>query len=75
MDFIVGLPPSRFRGRVYDSILVVMDQFTKMARYIPVNATIGAAELAEVFVNTIFKDYRTPTGITSDWGPQFTSSF
>ena len=75
MDFIVGLPPSRFRGRVYDSILVVMDRFTKMARYIPVTATIGAAELAEVFINTIFKDYGTPTGITSDRGPQFTSSF
>lgn len=75
MDFIVGLPPSRFRGRVYDSILVVMDRLTKMARYIPVTATIDAPELAEVFVNTIFKDYGTPTGITTDRGPQFTSAF
>jgi hypothetical protein len=60
---------------VYDSILVVVDRFTKMARYIPVNATIDAAELAEVFMNTIFKDYGTPAGITSDRGPQFTSAF
>ncbi len=52
-----------------------MDRFTKMARYILANATINAAELAEVFVNTIFKDYGTPAGITSDRGPQFTSSF
>ncbi len=52
-----------------------MDRFTKMARYIPVNATIDAPELAEVFMNTVFKDYGTPVGITSDRGPQFTSSF
>ncbi len=75
MDFIVGLPPSKFRGKVYDSILVVVDRFTKMARYVPVNATIDARELAEVFINTIFKDYGTPRGITSDRGPQFTSQF
>lgn len=75
MDFVVGLPPSKFRGRVYDSILVVVDRFTKTARYIPVNATITASELAETFINTIFKDYGTPAGITSDRGPQFTSQF
>lgn len=75
MDFIVALPPSRFRGKVYDAILVVVDRFTKMARYIPVNDTIDAPELAEVFMNTIFKDYGTPEGITSDRGPQFTSKF
>lgn len=66
MDFIVRLPPSRFQGWVYDSILVVMDRFTKMAYYTPVNLTISAAELAKVFINTIFKDYGTPIGITLD---------
>ena len=51
---------------MYDSILVIVDRFTKMARYIPINATINALELAEVFMNTIFKDYRTPASITLD---------
>ena len=37
-----------------------------MACYILVTANIDALELAEVFVNTIFKDYSTPTGITTD---------
>ena len=40
-----------------------------MAWYVPVNATINALELAEVFMNTIFKDYGTPIGITLDRGP------
>jgi hypothetical protein len=68
MDFVVGLPLSWFRGWVYNSILVVVDRFMKMACYIPVNATIDALELAEVFVNTIFKDYGALVGITSDRG-------
>lgn len=31
MDFIVGLPLSKLRGKVYDSILVVVNRFTKTA--------------------------------------------
>ena len=30
------------------------------------NATISVAKLTKVFVNTIFKDYRTLTSITSN---------
>jgi hypothetical protein len=56
MDFSVRLPLSRSRGNIYDAILVVMDRCTKMARYIPVNHDIDAPELAEVFMNTIFRD-------------------
>ena len=43
--------------------------FTKISCYIPVNATIDALELAEVFINMIFKDYSTLASITSDRGP------
>lgn len=43
-----------------------MDHFTKMAYYIPMNLTISVAKLAKVFINTIFKDYGTPMGITLD---------
>lgn len=60
---------------MYNAILVVINRFTKMACYIPVNAIIDAPELVEVFMNTIFKDYGTLSSITSDRGPQFTSSF
>lgn len=75
MDFITDLPPSKRHTRVYDSIFVVIDRFTKMARYIPVTKTVDAPELAEVFVTSIFKDFGAPEGITSDRGSQFTSKF
>ena len=75
MDFITGLPPSAHRGHVYDSILVIVDRYTKLARYIPCTKTIGAGELADLFMEYWVKDFGTPKGIISDRGPQFTSKF
>ena len=43
MDFITRLPDSKgFSGRVYDSVLVIVDRFSKMARYFPITKTIDA---------------------------------
>ena len=75
MDFITDLPPSNFHGRIYDSILVVVDRYTKMARYIPCNKTITATELVDTFMGKIYKDFGAPEGITSDRGSVFTSKF
>jgi hypothetical protein len=35
MDFITGLLLSRRGDSVFDAILVIVDRYTKMARYIP----------------------------------------
>jgi len=43
MNFITSLPPSKYRGAVYDAIFIVIDRFTKMVRYIPITVTIDAA--------------------------------
>jgi transposase InsO family protein len=75
MDFITGLPPSKHNGAIYDSILVVVDRYTKMVRYLHVTKTIDAPTLAEIFVQKIFKDFGAPAGITTDRGTQFTSNF
>jgi hypothetical protein len=73
MDFITGLPPVRRNGVVYDAIVVVVDRFTKMARYIPTTTTLKAAELADIFVNEIVRFFRFPQGIVLDRGSLFTS--
>jgi hypothetical protein len=46
--FITGLPPSKNLngGEDYDLILVIVDRFSKIARYIPCHKTINAPELA-----------------------------
>jgi transposase InsO family protein len=75
MDFITSLPPSKWRGRTFDSILVIVDRFSKTVRYIAVTKTITAQELADIYVSNIWKDFGTPEGITTDRGSQFTSEF
>ena len=75
MDFVTGLPPSKYRGKVYDAILVVVDRFTKMVRYLPTTTTIDAAELAELFYAEIVCRYGTPAGVVSDRGSLFTSAY
>ena len=75
MDFITGLLPSIYRGRIYNSVLVIIDRYTKLVRYIPYLKTITIVELAEVFIEYWVKDFGTPEGIISDRRPQFTSKF
>ena len=49
LDFIVSLPPSKDRHSEYDSILVLVDRYTKSSRYIPARESITAPEPADIF--------------------------
>jgi len=75
MDFITDLPPSMLDACVYDSILVIVDRCTRWAMYIPVNKTITASELAQVFYSKWVAMYGLPDGIVSDRGSVFTSDY
>ena len=75
MDFITGLPPSKRRDCVYDAILVVVDRYTKMTRYIPTVKTVTAVQLADLFHEEIVCRFGTPRGVVSDRGSVFTSAF
>jgi len=75
MDFITDLPPSKRNGSVYDAILVIVDRYTKMARYIPCNKTCTAEQLASLFHEEIICRYGVPKGIVSDRGSVFTSAY
>jgi transposase InsO family protein len=46
-----------------------------MAKYFPTTSKIDAPELAELFIDTILKDYGSPTSIITDRGFLFTSSY
>lgn len=75
MDFITGLPPSKRGDGVYDAILVVVDRYTKMVRYLPSTVECTAADLAELLFQKVFLRYGSPDGIVSDRGSLFTSSY
>jgi hypothetical protein len=46
MDFIIELPPCKYIGQVYNTILVVVDRLTKIAYYIPAKGDWDALDLA-----------------------------
>jgi transposase InsO family protein len=75
MDFVVGLPPSKRREVVYDSILVVVCRYSKMVRFIPCYNDITAPELADTLVDEIFSKFGVPRSIVSDRGTTFTSDY
>lgn len=78
MDFITGLPSSfstRGKKRDQDAILVVVDRYTKMARYLPCSKKLDAEDLAELLVREIFEKHGVPENIVSDRGVLFTSKY
>ena len=54
MNFVTGLPVSaKWKGKNYDSILVIVNRLTKMVSYKPIKVTINAPKLAEVILNML----------------------
>jgi len=66
-DFIVKLP----LAQGYDAILVVCNQLTKMAYFIPTTEKTLAEGLAKLFRDHVWKLHRLPKSIISDRGVQF----
>ena len=76
MDFVMGLPISNnCKGDSYDSILVIVNQLTKMVHYDPVKITIDAPGLAEVILDVVVWHHSLPDSIVFDRGSFFTSKF
>ncbi|MBW0513055.1 hypothetical protein O181_052770 [Austropuccinia psidii MF-1] len=71
MDFITQLPLSNS----FDSILVIVDRFSKMAFFIPTISSITSLDLAHLLIKDIFSKYGLPSSIVSDRGSLFVSSF
>ena len=71
MDFIEKLLlSSRF-----DTILVIVDQLTKQAIFIPAHNTIMFVDLACLFILHVFSKHSVPSHVISDRSLEFVSNF
>lgn len=62
LDFIEGLPKSGG----YDAIMVVVDKFTKFAKFIPLSHPFTAYSVAQAFIQQIYDVFGMPQMIISD---------
>lgn len=68
MDFIEGLPTSSH----YNCILVVVDTFSKYAHFIKLKRPFSALQVAQSFMENVYKLHGMPTAIVSDKDKVFT---
>ena len=71
MDFITKLPISGG----FDSILVVVDLFSKATHFIPCKELFNASQIAHLCRTNIFRLHGLPDKIISDRGSIFVSEF
>ncbi|QRW23800.1 Retrotransposable element Tf2 protein [Rhizoctonia solani] len=70
-DMIVDLP----KDRNHNSILVIIDSFTKYGIFVKCSKKLKALELAELFLEHVWKQHGMPKKTVSDRGRVFNNKF
>ena len=71
MELITDLP----LVNSYDSVLVVVDRFTKMAHFTPCSKTISGEGMAHLLLNNVVRLHGLLDDVITDHKPQFISHF
>jgi hypothetical protein len=73
MDFVTALPPAGKEN--FNAVLVIVDRFSKQARFLPCHKENTAMEIALIFWNKVISNVGCPQVIITDRDPKFTSEF
>ena len=75
MNFIIDLSLSKRDKVVYDLILVIIDKYTKMIKYLSVSIKIDVSKLTNVFFEKIVLHFNISADIVSDKNFLFVNVF
>ena len=75
MNFVIGLSFNKYKDVVYDVILVMINRYIKMIRYLFVFIIIDAAALTELFFIEIVYRYDMSYDIVNDRDFVFINAF
>ena len=68
MDLVTSLQQTAAGS---DAVFTVVDRFSKLVKFTLCTSTIGAAELAQLFIYQIVRQWGVPRKIVSDRDPHF----
>ena len=72
VDFVTSLP---LTARGYDTLMVVVDRFSKYVVLVPCTADVDAAACAKLFFDIWVTKFGMPSKLISDRDVRFTSGF
>ena len=74
-NFITNLSSSVYQGQVFDAVLVVIDRYTKFAKYIPACKDWEAENMVDILIEEVFIKYGKSVFFVSNCGLLFISKF
>jgi hypothetical protein len=74
MNFIINFSLSLFRRKIYDSILIVINKYSRIIQFIPYNKDMDVPKLTEIIKNQNYKYFDLFSSCVIDRGTLFISN-
>ena len=75
MNFVISLLLSKFKNVIYNVILIIINRFIKMIKYLFMKITIDVITLTKIFYNKIIYRYNILNDIVNDRDFIFINNF